>query len=124
MIATILAAAEKLPIIGPIISNIKIALICLALVAITNGITALVFYSKGYNSAASQCKMNTVIRERDEARRDLKVQADTAEYYKSQVDLLTAKELERKMKEGEYAAGLKPIVGCVAPATGTGSLRR
>lgn len=123
MFAAALAFADGLPIIGPIIRNIKIVLICAAVVVVTNGITATVFYVKGYNSAATKCKMNTVIRERDEARRDLAVQKDTAEYYKLESQRLQAAEVERKLRDGQYAATIAPITGCVAPSVSPGRVR-
>lgn len=119
-----LAFLESLPFVGPIINNIKMVAICAAVVIITNGGTALVFYVKGHNAAAAQCKIGSLIRERDEARRDRDVAVSTSTTIKAQLDAINARQAEREQKDAEDASKLKPIVGCTVPPLAPRRLRR
>jgi hypothetical protein len=110
-----LAFLENIPIIGPIFTNIKWLLISAAVVIVTSGITGGIMYVKGYNAAAAKCKLTTIIRERDELKRDRDVQKSTSEYYRAEAARLSALQAAREQKDAEDAVNVKPIEGCVVP---------
>lgn len=107
---------KKLPIVGTIISNLQTLLICAAVLIVTNGATGLFAYVKGHNAAAAKCKINSVIRERDEARRDRDNAVSTSKFLKDQLDRIGTDEAGRNKKDAEDAANTKPIDGCVIDA--------
>ena len=109
-----------IPIIGPwiksLVTNLTIVLICGALLIVTNGISVTIGYVKGHNSAVAQCKVNTLIRERDELKRDRDVQKETGDFLRKEVNRLSTAQAKREQKDAEDAANFTPIPGCVVPA--------
>lgn len=90
-----------------ILSRMKMILIIGAAFIISNGISSVYWYLKGYNSAATQCKLSTVIRERDEARRDLKIAAQTGAILQTELSQRDARLAEADQRTAEYAAEVK-----------------
>lgn len=94
-------------------SNLAMLGIAAAVMLVTNLGTGIGFYIKGYNSAADKCKVASVARERDEARRDLRVQQQVADDATKQLAALQQREQARNTKELEDAQTTKPLEGCV-----------
>jgi uncharacterized membrane protein len=100
---------------GWLSSNLMIIGIAAATVLVTNAVSGVVWYVKGHNSAAAQCHVATLIRERDELRRDLGVQKLTAEQASQLANELSEREAAREQKGAEDAAAIKHVDGCVVP---------
>jgi hypothetical protein len=83
---------------GWLSSNLMIIGIAAATVLVTNAVSGVVWYVKGHNSAAAQCHVATLIRERDELRRDLGVQKLTAEQASQLANELSEREAAREQK--------------------------
>lgn len=107
MIATALTFVLGASIAGWILARVKMLLIFAAILAVSNGATGVFFYLKGYNSAVSECKANTLLRERDEARRDLKVASDTATVLKKELAARDGRIAAADKKVQEYATELQ-----------------
>jgi septal ring factor EnvC (AmiA/AmiB activator) len=92
-----------LTIFTALLSNLKLLAIGAAILAVTNVGTGLTFYIKGYNAAASVCKANEAIRQRDEARRDLEVAKATGEKLTKELSERDKRLAESDRRVKEYA---------------------
>lgn len=114
-----LAFLYAVPFVGPFVqravSNIKTVLICAAVLLVTNFITGVTYYIHGHNVAAAQCKVGSVIRERDEALRDRDTAVNNSVFLKAQLDAINSRQSARERKDTEDAAKLAPVAGCTVP---------
>jgi hypothetical protein len=119
MLTSALAIVYAFPLIGPLVqravNNIKMVAIFAAILLITNFGTGVVYYIKGHNAAAAQCKIGSLIRERDEARRDRDTAVSTSSFLKTQLDAINTRQSAREQKDTEDAAKLPTVVGCTVP---------
>lgn len=90
-----------------LVSRLKMILIFAGILVATNAVSGVYWYLKGYNSAATQCKMAEVIREREEARRDLKIAQDTGAQLAAELKRQSTELAEGDRKVQEYADRLK-----------------
>lgn len=99
-----------------VMKNLMIIAVAAGVLLVSNLLTGWVSYVRGYNSAATQCKLNTVIRERDEARRDLKIAEDTGATLKAELKRQQT-ELAKSDKEvADYAERLRTSEQRIADA--------
>lgn len=90
-----------------ITSRLTMIGIVAAVLAATNGATGIYFYMKGYNSAANACRISEIARQLDEARRDLKVAADTGAKLKNELAERDKRLADADRRTAEYAAQLQ-----------------
>lgn len=116
MLSAIFAFVMNIPFVKRARDNlIKIA-VAAAVLLVSNLVTGVVFYIKGHNVAAEQCKIGSLNRELKETKRDLATAVDTSAFLNKKLAELQAKQEAREKKDAEDAAKIKPIDGCVVPA--------
>ena len=109
---------------GWVLARLKMIAILAALLIITNGASALVFYIKGYNAAAGVCKVNEISRQRDEARRDLQVARETSTLLKQELDRQSTSLAENDRRIQQYAEELQDKERKLALADATLAAKR
>lgn len=105
-----------IPAIAWVWKNIQLMLIVSAVVVVSNAIVGIGAFIKGYNSAALKCQVATLVRERNELKRDLGVQKDTSKYLQTEVARLSSIQSQRDQEDANRTANIKPIDGCVVPS--------
>jgi hypothetical protein len=96
-------------------SNLMVIGIAGAALLVTNAVTGTVWYVKGHNAAAAKCRVSTLIRERDELKRDRDIQKSTAEHYSQLSKELQDREDARELSGAKNASELRHVDGCVVP---------
>jgi hypothetical protein len=97
-------------------SNLMMIGIAAAALLVTNLASGFIWYTKGYNSAAEKCHVATLIRERDELKRDRDIQKSTAEHYSKLSKDLQDREDARELQGAKDATSFKHVDGCVVPS--------
>jgi septal ring factor EnvC (AmiA/AmiB activator) len=91
---------------GWVMARIKMLLITAAVFAVSNAASFGIGYFKGHNTAANACKVQELIRERNEALRDLKIAKDTGTFLQTELAARDKRLANADQKVTEYAAEL------------------
>jgi septal ring factor EnvC (AmiA/AmiB activator) len=107
MFATALTFVIGASAAGWVMARLKVIAITAAAFALTNAASFGIGYFKGHNTAATACKVQTVTRERDEARRDLKIAKDTGDLLQQELAAREKRLANADQKVTDYAAELQ-----------------
>lgn len=107
MLTTVLTFVIGASAAGWVLARLKMLLITGAAFLLSNAASYGVGYFIGHNKAANACKVSTVLRERDEARRDLKIALDTGAKLKQELQQRDGRMAAADKKVAEYADELQ-----------------
>lgn len=88
---------------GWILARLKMIAIIAAAFVVTNAASGVIGYIKGHNKAAIACRLNDVVRQRDEALRDLKIARDLAPKVQAELDRQRDAIAKHDKETAEYA---------------------
>lgn len=106
--------------------NSTVFLIGGAVLLASNAISGGIGYYKGYNTAATGCRVNTIIRERDELKRDRDVQKTLANEVARELAQLKDREEKRGEQnvQDQQTDAVKPSADCTVPDVAPARVRR